>query len=85
MATGRNALLARPQWVILNQLTLPLVTIADDGKRSVRGLVEIAMPITIFLDTLFNDKVLVPGGRYEHLYLTANLKETIDMFECTGV
>lgn len=63
MATGRNALLARPQWVISNQLTLPLVTIADNGKKSVRGLVGIAVPITIFLDTLFNDKVVVPGGR----------------------
>ena len=63
MATGRNALLARPQWVISNQLTLPLITIADNGKRSVRGLVGIALPITIYLDTMFNDKVIVPGGR----------------------
>lgn len=51
----RNAILLRPHWIILNQLTLPLVKVNDNGRTSIRGLIQLAVPITIFLDTLFND------------------------------
>lgn len=65
MSAGRNALLARPQWIISNSLTMPLLTFADNGKQSVRGLVSVVVPFTIFLDTLFADKVNVfSTGRY---------------------
>ena len=60
---ARNALLQRPQWVISNMLTMPLVTIADNGKKSVRGLVSVAIPLTIFLDTMFIEKYPRPTGR----------------------
>ncbi|XP_057378784.1 uncharacterized protein LOC130700814 [Daphnia carinata] len=60
---ARNALLARPQWVIANQLTMPLITVADNGARSVRGLVAATVQFTIFLDTLFTEKVLQEQGR----------------------
>jgi hypothetical protein len=62
---ARNALLARPNWGIVNQLTMPLITVTDTGKKSVRGLVGVAIPLTIFLDTLFVDKVVTDdAGRY---------------------
>lgn len=65
MSAARNALLARPQWIISNSLTMPLLTFADNGKNSVRGLVSVVIPFTIFLDTLFSDKVNVfSTGRY---------------------
>ena len=63
MSAGRNAILLRPQWVISNQLTMPLVTIADSGTKSVRGLASVLIPITIYLDTLFADKIKVLNGR----------------------
>jgi hypothetical protein len=53
---NRNAILLRPQWVVNNQLTMPLVTYDDKGKTSIRGLIQVMIPITIFLDTLFDDK-----------------------------
>jgi hypothetical protein len=53
---NRNAILLRPQWVVNNQLTMPLVTLDDKGKTSIRGLIQVMIPITIFLDTLFDDK-----------------------------
>jgi hypothetical protein len=44
---------------------MPLITVADTGKKSVRGLVAVAIPFTIFLDTLFVDKVVTDNaGRY---------------------
>lgn len=54
MAT-RNPILIRPHWIINNQLNLPLVVVNDQGATSVRGLIQMMVPITIFLDTLFND------------------------------
>ena len=51
----RNPILLRPHWIILNELTLPLVKVDDNGNTSIRGLIQLAVPITIFLDTLFND------------------------------
>lgn len=62
---ARNALLARPQWLIANQLTMPLITVADDGKKSVRGLVAVTVQFTIFLDTLFVEKAVQGQGRYD--------------------
>lgn len=53
---SRNAILLRPQWIIANQLTMPLVTYDNKGKTSIRGLIQVFLPITIFLDTLFDDK-----------------------------
>ncbi|KAK4026968.1 Uncharacterized protein APZ42_017518 [Daphnia magna] len=60
---ARNALLARPQWLIANQLTMPLITVADDGKKSLRGLVVVIVQFTIFLDTLFVEKAVQGQGR----------------------
>lgn len=67
MASARNLLLSRPQWVINNQLTMPLITIADGtNKKSIRGLVVVAVPFTIFLDTIFNPKRV--NKRYYNYY-----------------
>ncbi|KAI9563742.1 hypothetical protein GHT06_011206 [Daphnia sinensis] len=60
---ARNALLSRPQWVIANQLTMPLITVADNGAKSVRGLVAVTVQFTIFLDTLFVEKAVHGQGR----------------------
>lgn len=51
---NRNPILLRPHWIINNIVTAPLVGF-DNGRRSVRGLLQMALPITIFFDTLFND------------------------------
>jgi hypothetical protein len=62
---ARNARLTRSQWTITNQLTMPLITVADTRKKSVHGLVAVAIPLTIFLDTLFVDKVVTDNaGRF---------------------
>lgn len=66
MLAPGNLLLSRPQWVINNQLTMPLITIADgSNKKSVRGIVAVAVPFTIFLDTMFNQKKF--NKRYSRL------------------
>lgn len=52
---NRAPILLRPHWIINNQFTLPLVMIDDNGKTSIRGLIQIFLPVTIFLDTLFSD------------------------------
>lgn len=62
MAANINKFLLRPQWVINNQLTMPLITVAESGQKSVRGLVAVAIPFTIFLDTLFVEKVVKPDN-----------------------
>lgn len=54
--SNRNAILLRPQWVVNNQLTLPLVTNTAEGRTSIKGLVQVMIPITIFLDTLIDVK-----------------------------
>ncbi|XP_046641338.1 uncharacterized protein LOC124326496 isoform X2 [Daphnia pulicaria] len=59
---ARNARLTRSQWTITNQLTMPLITVADTGKKSVHGLVAVAIPLTILLDTLFVDKVVTDNA-----------------------
>lgn len=74
MSAGRNAILLRPQWVISNQLTMPLVTIADSGTKSVRGLASVLIPITIYLDTLFADKIKVLNGRQAYNQIKIILK-----------
>lgn len=50
----RNPTLLRSHWIINNQLNLPWVGI-DNGQTTVRGLIQLTLPITIFLDTLFTD------------------------------
>ncbi|XP_065561391.1 uncharacterized protein LOC136027890 isoform X4 [Artemia franciscana] len=51
---NRNAILLRPQWVVNNYLTLPLVT-QGTGKNSIRGLFQVIIPVTLFLDSLFDE------------------------------
>lgn len=63
MSLARNALLARPQWQMINQLTLPLITVTDT-KQSVAGLITVAIPLTLFLDTVFETKGDRPKSRY---------------------
>ena len=52
----RTPILLRPHWIINNQLTMPLVGVNNAGKTSIRGLIQLAVPLTIFLDTIFDDK-----------------------------
>jgi hypothetical protein len=52
----RTPFLLRPHWQIVNQLTLPLVAMDDKGQMKVRGLIQLTVPLTIFLDTVFSDK-----------------------------
>jgi hypothetical protein len=52
----RTAFLLRPHWIINNQLTLPMIATDGKGNTRVRGLMQIIIPVTIFLDTIFNDK-----------------------------
>jgi hypothetical protein len=52
----RTPVLLRPHWIINNQLTLPLVAVDDKGKTGIRGLIQMVVPVTIFLDTIFSDK-----------------------------
>jgi hypothetical protein len=52
----RTPFLLRPHWQIVNQLTLPLIAMDDKGQTKVRGLMQIVIPVTIFLDTVFSDK-----------------------------
>ncbi len=52
----RINILTRPHWIISNQLTLPLLSADETGKNfTIRGLIQMAVPVTIFLDTLFNN------------------------------
>lgn len=44
---------------------MPLITVADDGKKSLRGLVVVIVQFTIFLDTLFVEKAVQGQGRYD--------------------
>ena len=60
---ARNAILLRPQWVVANAVTMPLVTYGKNDKKSVRGLIEVIIPFTIFLDTLFDEARRVNNGR----------------------
>ncbi len=53
--SARNAILLRPLWVVRNEVTMPLVSVDNKGKASVRGLIQVFLPITIFLDTLFDE------------------------------
>ncbi|XP_065562330.1 uncharacterized protein LOC136028420 [Artemia franciscana] len=50
-----SPVLARAKWTILNQFTLPLIT-QGSGKLSVRGLLLVNIPVTLFLDTLFEEE-----------------------------
>ncbi|KAI9563741.1 hypothetical protein GHT06_011205 [Daphnia sinensis] len=52
----RTPILLRPHWTINNQLTLPLVAFDNNGKTAIRGLMQIIIPVTIFMDTIFSDK-----------------------------
>lgn len=51
----RTPILLRPHWILNNQLTLPLLAVEADGRTRIRGLMQMFVPITIFLDTLFAD------------------------------
>lgn len=51
----RTPVLLRSHWIINNQLTLPLVAVDDQGKTAIRGLMQLLVPVTIFLDTIFAD------------------------------
>ncbi|XP_046450906.1 uncharacterized protein LOC124198884 [Daphnia pulex] len=51
----RTPVLLRSHWIINNQLTLPLVAVDDKGKTAIRGLIQLLVPVTIFLDTIFAD------------------------------
>ena len=66
--SNRNAILLRPQWVVNNQLTLPLVTNTAEGRTSIKGLVQVMIPITIFLDTLIDVKEGYYNRRYAIMY-----------------
>ncbi|XP_032790698.1 uncharacterized protein LOC116927754 [Daphnia magna] len=52
----RTPILLRPHWTINNQLTLPLVAVDNNGRTAIRGLMQLIIPITIFIDTIFSDK-----------------------------
>ncbi|XP_065562335.1 uncharacterized protein LOC136028424 [Artemia franciscana] len=49
-----SPILIRPRWAINNQFTLPLIT-QGTGKLSVRGLFQVFLPVTLFLDSLFDE------------------------------
>ena len=55
MAT-RTPILLRPHWILNNQLTLPLLAVNESGKATIRGLIQVVVPLTIFLDTMFSDE-----------------------------
>ncbi|XP_065562338.1 uncharacterized protein LOC136028426 isoform X2 [Artemia franciscana] len=57
-----SAILIRPRWAINNQFTLPLVT-QGTGKLSVRGLFQVFLPFTLFLDSLFDESEGVVSKR----------------------
>ncbi len=52
----RTPVLLRPHWIMNNQLTLPVMAVDGQGKKAVRGLIQLIVPVTIFLDTIFADK-----------------------------
>ncbi len=52
----RTPILLRPHWIINNQLNLPVLAVDDKGKSTIRGIMQIIVPVTIFLDTIFSDK-----------------------------
>lgn len=52
----RTPVLLRPHWIINNQLTLPLVAVDNNGRTAIRGLMQLIIPVTIFIDTIFSDK-----------------------------
>jgi len=52
----------RPTWTFKPKIGAPLRSDANfDGKKVQRGVVEFALPMTIFLDTIFDGNLL--GGR----------------------
>lgn len=52
----RTPVLLRPHWIISNQLTLPLVAVDNNGRTAIRGVMQLIIPVTIFIDTIFSDK-----------------------------
>jgi len=54
----------RPTWTFKPKIGVPLVSDADfDQKKVSRAVVEFALPMTIFLDTIFDGNLLGAGGR----------------------
>ncbi len=64
----RTPVLLRPHWLIINQLTLPVNAVDNKGTAKARGVMQIFLPITIFLDTIFEDKsgYTTRSKTYEH-------------------
>ncbi|XP_065562331.1 uncharacterized protein LOC136028421 [Artemia franciscana] len=49
-----NPILVRPRWKVENRFFLPLIT-QSGGELSVRGIFEVYIAITTFLDSLFDE------------------------------
>jgi len=63
MATMGSTFQLRPTWTFKPKIGAPLRTDADrDGKKVSRAVIEFALPMTIFLDTIFDGNLL--GARH---------------------
>ncbi|KAK2708121.1 uncharacterized protein LOC136028414 [Artemia franciscana] len=54
--SSRNAFLLRPVWTANNRLNIPLVT-QGTGRNALRGLMQVIFPVTLFLDSFFDEKM----------------------------
>ncbi|XP_065562334.1 uncharacterized protein LOC136028423 [Artemia franciscana] len=51
---NRNAILIRPHWTATNSFSLPILSEVN-GKNTVRGSIGIAVPVLLFLDSLWDE------------------------------